>query len=1022
MAKRSLALLLMCLGTLLALSLNATAVADTGDVLEPQHEPPTPADGWQAGTCYENQVGEVPETPIPTKPVDPTKPFCSPVTPEIFFTQAGGHPPFAFDQYIVKHETVQPGVIEPLVEDPSDPVPFEDRVLKTERVDLPPGFTENPMSSPQCPQDVFRNEVAPGKFAPACDPSTIVGRNETWLVVNTAGVVPAPSPPFPPGSTLPKGFVLAPDPAKGTRVPLYNLEPDEGEPARLGFVIAGTRVIELEGGVAWESDFHEYFTIKLPPPSVPFSSLKSRLVAFGQSGDGTHITLPTTCFDPNQWPHLYSTWFRGESWGEQDPTFPEGSTAVEAKLPPGAAPTGCDRVPFDPGLAIDPGTSAVDSPAAATVTTTLPFEPDKEGGEVQEVDPTAPEVPDRFDGISQSHVRKAEVALPKGMGLNPSGAQGLAACTDAQFKKGIRVMDNECPAASDIGSVEVNSPPLREPLIGDVFVGEQKSRDPESGDQFRILLEAKSEHEDINARLVGRVVANKTTGELTAVLNDKLVGQFAGELPEGLPQVPFESIRVNFDGSKRVLTSPPICTTQSTSRFEPWARPGELKPVNSTVTLSTDPTGGPCPKTMAERKFAPTYKAGSDSTKAGAYSPFHVRITRQDGEQELKAVDVTLPKGLTGKLRGIPYCPEASIAAAEGKSGRQEINAPSCPEDSFLGTVTTVSGTGDNPLKLPGNAWLAGPYKGAPISLVTTTPALAGPFDLGVVVVRVALHVDPETAQVNAVSDLIPDVFGGVKLDLRQIDIDLYRKKFMLNPTNCKAQATTGTISGGGADPTNPAAFSAYGVNDPFRATQCGKLGFKPKLKIQLFGGTTRNKYPRLKAILAARKGDANMARTAVTMPRSLFLEQGHIGTVCTRPQLAGHKCPKASVYGSAWAKTPLLKNRLKGKVYLVSSNNELPDLLVDLRGQVDIHLRGVISSGSTGGLKTVFRKVPDVPVSKFVLNMKGGKKSLLVNSVNTCAKPQRAIVKMKAQNGKKKNNNKFKLKIASCGKKKGKK
>ncbi|HET8815608.1 MAG TPA: hypothetical protein VFM51_11735 [Solirubrobacterales bacterium] len=890
--------------------------------------------------------------------------------------------------------------------------------MKTERVDLPPGFTENPQSSPACSQEDFERVVeVEGKplRIPACDESTIVGREEVWLVVNTANAVPAP-PPAPPGTFLPKGFVISPDPARGTRVPVYNLEPHEGEPARLGFIIAFSRVIQLEGDVAWESDFHEYFTIHLPAPSVPFSTLKSRLLAFGQSGDGAHITTPTTCFDPNQWPHLYSTWFRGESWGEPNPTFPEGSTPWEAKLPPGVEPTGCERVPFDPGIDVDPGTTAVDSPAPATVTTTLPFEPDKEGGEVEEVDPAAPEVPDRFDGISQSHVRKAEVALPKGMGLNPSGAQGLAACTDAQFKKGVRVMDNDCPAASDIGSVEVESPPLREPLIGDVYVGEQKSMDPESGEQFRILLEAKSEHEDINARLVGRVKANKTTGELTAVLNDKLVGQFAGELPEGLPQVPFESIRVSFDGSKNVLTSPPICSATGTSRFEPWARPGELKAVSSTVTLSTDPTGGACPKTMAERKFAPTYKSFTDSTKAGAYSSLRVRIGRTDGQQELKVVDVTLPKGLVGKLAGIPYCPEDAIAAATAKSGVAESASPSCPERTFLGTVTTASGSGANPLHLPGNVWLAGPYKGAPISLVTTTPALAGPFDLGTVLVRVAVFVDPETAQVHAVSDPIPDVFGGVKLDLRQIDFDIYRKKFMLNPTNCKAQATVGTINGGGADPTNPAAFSAFAVSDPFQASKCKRLGFGPKLKVKLFGPTTRAKNPRLKAVLKARKGDANIARTALTMPHSLFLDQSHIGTVCTRPQLASHTCPKASVYGKAWAKSPLLSKPLKGKVYLVSSNNELPDLLADLRGQVEIYLRGVISS-KRGGLKTVFRKVPDVPVSKFVLSMRGGEKSLLVNSENLCAKTQRAVLNIKGQNGKKVKNNRYKLNIVSCGK-----
>ncbi|MDQ2631211.1 MAG: hypothetical protein M3Y75_09635 [Actinomycetota bacterium] len=983
------------------------AQADTFDIIESQEEPLEKENGFQAGTCTENSEEE-----------DPAKEFCSAETPDLFFTQAGGHPPIGFTQYIIRHDVVGPtpfGTLEPIEE------PIANRTIKTLRVDLPPGLTVNPQATEKCSREKFETKVEtePGKFAqvPQCPDGSIVGEEEVWLVVNTAGAVPAP-PPAPPGTFLPKGFVIKPNPAQGTKVPVYNIEPEPGEPARFGFVIAFQRVVFLETEVAWENDFHESFTIRLPEPSVPFSTLKSRLVNFGQeagnqktgtAGDGTYITNPTTCFDPDQYPTLYSTWFRAESWGEPNPTFPEGSTAAEAKLPEGMQATGCNLVPFDPSVEINPGTSAVDSPAPATVTTKLPFEPAKEGGEVRN---------EGKEGISQSHVRKAEVSLPQGMGLNPAGAQGLVACTDAQFKKGVRVYDNECPEASKIGRVEVDSPPLAELLTGDVYVGTQNSMNPESGDLYRILIEAKNENEGIAARLVGRVKANNKTGQLTAEIYDDLSGQFTDQ-PAGLPQVPFEEIRIHFDGSKQVLTSPPVCSAKGTSLFEPWARPGEQKPVESSVALSTDPSGGACPATMAERKFAPTYKSNTDSTKAGAYSPLRVRIGRTDGQQELKLVDVTLPKGLTGKLAGIPYCPEEAIAAAVGKSGNAEKASPSCSGDSNIGKVVTRSGTGANPLELGGLAYLAGPYKGAPLSMVTITPAVAGPFDLGTVVVRVALNVNPETAQINAVSDVIPDVFGGAKLDLRAIDLHVDRNKFMLNPTNCKAQATTGAINGGGADPTNPAAFSTYAVNDPFQASGCNKLGFKPKLKIKLFGPTKRTKFPRLKAVLTARKGDANMARTAVTMPRSLFLEQGHIGTVCTRPQLAAHQCPKASVYGKGWAKSPLLSKPLKGKVYLVSSNNELPDLLVDLRGQVDIHLRGVISSGKGGGLKTVFRKVPDVPVSKFVLNMKGGKKSLLVNSTNTCAKPQRAVVKMKAQNGKKKNNNRYKLNVVSCGKKK---
>ena len=1002
MGKRSFALLLLCLGVLLALP-NVVA-ADTGDVVEPQHEPPTAADGFQSGVCDENQVEETPGV------TDPAKAFCSPETPGLFFTQAGGHPPFAFDQYIIRHETTVPGVVEPLIE------PYEDRVLKTERVDLPVGFTENPQSSPQCSEEDFQaiGEIpgSGGQFGhvPKCDPSTIVGRNETWLVVNTANAVPAP-PPAPPGTFLPRGFVIPPQAARGTRVALYNLEPKFGEPARLGFYIGFSKEIILEGGVAWESDFHEYFTIHLPAPSVGVSSLRSRLVAFGQSGDGTHVTLPTTCFDPEE-SSFYSTFFRGESYGEPNPTFPEGSTPWEANLPPGVRTTGCESVPFDPSLEVDAGTDKVDSPAPATVTTKMPFDPAKEGGEVRNGD---------TEGISQSHVRKAEISLPQGMGLNPAGAQGLVACADFQFKKGVRTYDNECPEGSDIGTVEVESPPLAEPLVGDVYVGVQNPGGPESGERFRILLEAKSEAEGIATRLIGHVKADAQTGALTAVIDDELTGEFAGKLPSGLPQVPFEEIRVHIDGSKEVLSSPPICTAVATSHFEPWARPGERKPVASSVTLTSDPTGGDCPKTMAERKFAPSYIANVDNRQAGSYSPYTVHIARRDGEQELKAVDVILPKGLTGKLAGIPYCPDENIIAAIGKSGYEERANPSCSGASYIGKVITRSGTGDHPLELEGAAYLAGPYRGAALSLVTMTPAMAGPFDLGNVVVRVALDLDPETAQIHAISDLLPDVFGGVKLDLRNIDLRIDRDKFMLNPTNCYYQETTGDIAGGGADPTNPAAFSSYPVHDQWQTFGCGSLGFKPELKVQLFGPTRRAKNPRLKATLTPRNGDANIGRTALRLPKALFLEQSHIGTVCTRPQLASHTCPQASVYGTAWARSPLLSDKLSGKVYLVSSDNELPDLLVDLRGQVEIYLRGVIS-GKGGGLKTVFHETPDVPVSKFVLNMQGGKKSLLVNSENICKKKQRAFLNMRGWNNKKVKTKKFKLNIVSCGKKKGKK
>jgi hypothetical protein len=386
----------------------------------------------------------------------------------------------------------------------------------------------------------------------------------------------------------------------------------------------------------------------------------------------------------------------------------------------------------------------------------------------------------------------------------------------------------------------------------------------------------------------------------------------------------------------------------------------------------------------------------------------------------VKLVNVTFPKGLTAKLAGIPYCSEGAIAAAAANSGATEQKAPSCASSSQIGTTSTESGTGPNPLKLPGKVYLAGPYKGAPLSAVVITPALSGPFDLGTVVVRIALNVDPTTAQVNAVTDVIPDVFGGVKLDIRTIDFNVDRSQFMVNPTNCSAQATTGAINGGGANPADPAAFSSYAVNSPFQATGCTGLGFKPKLVTKLSGPTKRNGNPQLTATLTAREGDANIASTTLAMPHAFFVDQSHIKTVCTRPQLASQSCPSSSVYGQAEATSPLLSDKLAGPVYLVPGGHKLPDLVADLRGQVNIQLHGVISS-QNGGIKTVFDSVPDVAVKKFVLKMSGGKKSLIVNSTNICKGKQRAKLNITAQNGKQVKNNKFKLNLASC-KKKGKK
>jgi hypothetical protein len=280
--------------------------------------------------------------------------------------------------------------------------------------------------------------------------------------------------------------------------------------------------------------------------------------------------------------------------------------------------------------------------------------------------------------------------------------------------------------------------------------------------------------------------------------------------------------------------------------------------------------------------------------------------------------------------------------------------------------------------------------------------------------IRVPIFVDAETAQIHTVTTAIPDVFGGAKLDIRSIFVNVNRKEFTLNGTNCSKLATTGTLRGGGADPTNPAAFSAFHVSDPFQGSGCDPLKFRPKLNLRLFGATKRAKHPRLRAALKARPGDANIARASVGLPHALFLDQRSLGTVCTRVQFAAQNCPKKSVYGHARAFTPLLGKPLEGPVYLRSSNNTLPDLVAHLEGQVDIDLVGRID-GFKGGIRTTFDRVPDVPVEKFVMTLPGGKHGLLVASTNLCKKPVRAIVQLKGQNGKKANK-KTKVKTP-CGK-----
>jgi hypothetical protein len=864
---------------------------------------------------------------------------CSPETAPLFFTQAAGHPNFGFTQFIVAHTTTLPG----LIETPAG-------TLKDIRVDLPVGLSVNPQATEQCGLPEFESET--------CKPTAAVG---TSAITTSLGGVVAP-----PVSAV-----------------VYNLVPASGEPALFGFRVLGNPVF-LKSDVEWNGNYHEGFTIAVPKSPIG-EVLKNRLNFDGRAGNGTFLTNPSTCLDPAQSPnqHVYSTYLRADSTQQPNPNFPAGSSPFEAALPPTVKPIGCENVPFKPTIAIAPGTNQSDSPAGPTVEVKVPFEPSP-------------------IGIAQSNVRDANVTLAAGMGLNPSAAPGLVACSDAQLGKGTR-NPVSCPAGSKVGTVSIETPPLPAgSLVGNVYLGAQLSRDPASGDLYRIFLDAESPRYGVSVRLIGNVKANPLTGQLTTVFKEN-------------PQLPFTSVKIQFDGAKGVLTSPPICgPSVSTHAMTAWSGTPDQGAQEKGFTLTSSPAGGACAKTMAERPFAPGFKASPKSNQALDYTPFSVHLSRPQGQQELKGVDIILPPGATAKLAGVPYCPPSDIADAAGRAGVAEKKNPSCPKESHVGTATIQAGTGSSPLEIEGDAYLAGHYKGAPLSLVVVTPALAGPFDLGTVVVRVALFVDPETAQIHPVAE-IPDVFGGAKLDIRSIFVNVNRKEFTLNGTNCRKNATAGVLRGGGADPTNPASFSAFPVSDPVQGSGCEKLKFRPRLKLRLFGATRRNQNPRLRAALKTRPGDANIARASVALPHAIFLDQSSLNKVCTRVQFAANDCPKKSVYGHARAFSPLLGKPLEGPVYLRSSNNLLPDLVAHLEGQVDIDLVGRIDSFK-GGIRTTFDRVPDVPVTKFVLTLPGGKHGLLVASESLC-KPVRAIVQLKGQNGKKANK-RTKVRTPCSGKK----
>jgi hypothetical protein len=764
--------------------------------------------------------------------------------------------------------------------------------------------------------------------------------------------------------------------------PLYNLPPHPGEAALIGFVapiISFTAQIGINART--ESDYgveiaaRDAYRVFAPPaidvwlwgvPALPIHD-KARFstpinpLCIGLPDDqvsppgifefpGCH---PATPSNAPPIPFLNNPTVCGVPLSTTvELTYYDGIfDSVEAPWP---VTTGCDQLSFSPSYGATPTTEQAETASGLEAEIRAP----------QSQSPTVP---------TPSQVRATRVTLPPGFTLNANAADGKTACTDAEAAFGTRA-EARCPETSKIGTDTLETTSLPGPIRGGIYLGE-----PRPGNRYRIFLTA--DGYGTHVKLAGVARPNPETGRLETAFED-------------LPQAPFQLFALHFFGAERgVLVTPSQCGEYPVkTEFVPWdaALPNQIS--TSYFTIDSGPSGGPCPN--GPRPFSPTVKAGVVDNTAGGDTNFGFRLSRTDTDQYLTSTGVKTPPGLVASLRGIPYCPEAALAkvSEENYSALAEQASSACPPASHVGEVFTAAGAGSRPLyNTNGDVYVAGPYKGAPLSFAFVVPAASGPYDLGNVLVRAAVYVDPLSAQVRTVTDPIPQIIGGIPLRARMIQVELDRPKFIRNPTNCDPFSVDTSVAGDEG--------ARFEDKSHFQVANCASLAFGPKLKLKMSGGTARRGHPAILATVQQSPGEANMKQVSVKLPSTQLLDNSHIQGVCTRVEFARESCPEKSRLGTAEAETPLLDQPLKGAVYLRSSSHRLPDLAVMLKGQIEIELSGRVDAVN-GALRTTFDSIPDAPVSRFRLNLAGGKKGLIVNGSSLCTGPKPALVEMTGQSG----------------------
>jgi len=608
----------------------------------------------------------------------------------------------------------------------------------------------------------------------------------------------------------------------------------------------------------------------------------------------------------------------------------------------------CQDQPFNPSIDVTPPTKVAGQPSGYTVGIDVP----------QNMDP---------DGVGTAHVKDVSVTLPEGVAISPPSANGLDACSDAQLDLD-GDSDPACPDASKIGRMVIETPVLDEPVQGNAYLGTQLSKDPMSGDMYRLFLVAKTS--GVLVKLKGSIKANPVTGQLTATFDNN-------------PQLPFDRMELRLDhGNRASLANPKECGTYTAkATLTSWA--GHSSDVSSSFVIDEGcPTG----------QFAPTLNAGTANPFAGSFSPFSMTVNRSDADQDLSKLHLEMPSGLLAALGSVPLCGEAEAAAG------------TCSDASRIGSTSVLVGSGGEPLPLTGSVYVTGPYKGAPFGLSVVVPAKVGPFDLGDVVVRGQLQVDANNAKATAVTDPFPTIVGGVPVRLRQVNVTLDRPGFTFNATSCAQQQVIGGFW------STAGAASSVGV--PYQAQGCEQLRLQPRLGLQFVDKAqmAQWKHPGLKAQLGDMLGQANLKKVKVALPLAVALDTENAKALCQPEQAAARNCPADSIIGRASASTPALHERVSGPIYFVRGTRttdtgrvipSFPKLWIPLTGQgvtVDLWADSYVDSKQR--LESTFTNIPDVPVRDFEMSLDGGQNGILKATVNVCGASKTTTVEYTGHNG----------------------